>query len=441
MATNVGNILNAAQSAQLQALRKTASQLDDTSLRLATGYAVNGAIDNPANFFIARSLRNRADDLTRLLDGIGQSIRVIQEADHGIEALQKILDQAESYLQDVIDKFHAGEIESGPSVPTNETYVTFNAVSDFVRYVTGQDTNGSSGIHLNSSTSVTIDGNYWRMIPLNYTITPDTVLEFDYSSTLTPEISSIGFENDTNFGNDSNRFFIYGSQLTGITYAAPIGTYTYTGAGAVQHYEIPVGTYFTGNFANLTFIHDDDLNPVGNATFSDITLREGPKQTLGVDPKYEEGYQAILNQIDLLVKDAQYRGINLLAGDDLTTYFNPSNTSKLVTEGINATYQGLGLNAHNFNTVDLVEAKLAQVKAARETVRRYAATVATNLSIIETRQILTNAQINISKEGADELTVADQNEEGAKLLALQTRQQMEITMLALRPVTVLSVLS
>ena len=434
--------MNAAQSAQLQALRKTASQLDDTSLRLATGYAVNSAIDNPANFFIARSLRNRADDLTRLLDGIGQSIRVIQEADHGISAAQKILDQAESYLQDVIDKFHAGEIEYGPTTPTNETYVTFAGPSDFSQYVGGgQDTMGTALITVTGNNTVSFDGNYWKRKAFNYTITANTVLEFDYSSSLLPEISTIGFDNDTNFGNDSNRFFLNGSQTSGISFAAPVGTYQYTGGGAVQHYEIPVGTYFTGSFSYINFIHDDDAAPIGNAVFSNITLREGPKQTLGVDLKYEQGYQAILNQIDFLVKDAHYRGINLLAGDDLTTYFNPSGTSKLVTEGIDATYQGLGLTARNFNTVDLVEEKLAQVKAAHETLRRYAATVATNLSVIETRQILTNAQINISKEGADELTVADQNEEGAKLLALQTRQQMVITMLALRPATILSVLS
>jgi flagellin-like hook-associated protein FlgL len=57
--------------------------------------------------------------------------------------------------------------------------------------------------------------------------------------------------------------------------------------------------------------------------------------------------------------------------------------------------------------------------------------LATSLSIIQTRESFTKSLVETLNEGSDKLVVADQNEEGAKLLALQTRQQLGITALSL----------
>ena len=70
-------------------------------------------------------------------------------------------------------------------------------------------------------------------------------------------------------------------------------------------------------------------------------------------------------------------------------------------------------------------------REALETVRNFGLTLANDLSVIQTREGFTQNMINTLSEGADKLTVADQNEEGAKLLALQTRQQLGVTSLSL----------
>jgi flagellin len=51
--------------------------------------------------------------------------------------------------------------------------------------------------------------------------------------------------------------------------------------------------------------------------------------------------------------------------------------------------------------------------------------------VIQDRQTFTTSLINTLQTGSDALTNADQNEEGASLLALQTRQQLGITSLSL----------
>ena len=148
MVNDVGNILTAAQSARLLAIQKTARQLDGVFLRLATGQKVNSAFDNPGNYFLARSLRNKSADLARLLDGIGQNIRVIEEADHGIKADLKILDLAESYLEEMERKFLAGEIGVAPA--SNDTAVTFAGVGDIITYDGAQDVPASGTVTVNA---------------------------------------------------------------------------------------------------------------------------------------------------------------------------------------------------------------------------------------------------------------------------------------------------
>tara|TARA_R110001592_G_scaffold20926_19_gene84772 strand:- start:11694 stop:13046 length:1353 start_codon:yes stop_codon:yes gene_type:complete len=450
MTLSAGNILDAAQSSRLTAIKQTARKLDETSVRLATGLDVNSALDDPQNYFAAFALRNKAADLTRLLDGITQSIRTVELAEDGLQADLKILDQAESYLLDLEQKYRSGEIETqavqGGFQPTNETDVTFAGVGDLAVYVGSQDSPSSGSITVIDDNQVTFDGNYWRRKAFNYSITPDSVLTFEFRSSLEPEIAAIGFDNDTNFSNgNSHFFFLHGTQTSGITYDAPVATYDYDGSGNWVEVEIPVGTFFTGNFANITFVHDDDALPYGNASYRNITLREGAKQ---VGPTVEQAtrdlaseYIKIVSQIDAIAEDANYRGINLLGGEDLVTDFNRNRTTSLTSKGVDATYNGLGLDVDDFDSIEAVQKKIDQVRKARQTLRRYSATLANNFDVIKMRYDFIRNQISTAKSGADDLTLADQNEEGANMLALQTRQQIQFSILAQPPANILSILS
>ncbi|MET0043070.1 MAG: hypothetical protein ABW100_06080, partial [Candidatus Thiodiazotropha sp. 6PLUC3] len=58
---------------------------------------------------------------------------------------------------------------------------------------TGQDINGTE---VAQGSSLTLAGNVWKKIAFNYTITPDTILEFDFESGEQGEIHGIGFDTD-----------------------------------------------------------------------------------------------------------------------------------------------------------------------------------------------------------------------------------------------------
>lgn len=256
--------LTAALRTNLLSLQGTQRLLDSTQLRLATGLKVNSALDNPNSFFAAQSVNNRASDLGRLLDGIGQGIQVLKAADEGIKSLTSFLEQAQAIAQEALDQ----------------------------------------------------------------------------------------------------------------------------------------------------------ANAAGGAPADQTSL--------------EAQYTEIRAQIDTLVSDAGYRGTNLLDSGTLAVTFNEDASATLTVTGVDFTSAGdLALTQTTFADSTEAQTALDDISAALDTVRAQARTFGNNLNIIQSRQDFTQNLINVLKEGADKLTVADKNEEGAKLLSLQTTQQLGITSLSL----------
>ena len=69
--------------------------------------------------------------------------------------------------------------------------------------------------------------------------------------------------------------------------------------------------------------------------------------------------------------------------------------------------------------------------AALTSLRSQAQSFGSNISTVQIRKDFTKAMINTLQTGADNLTLADTNEEAANMLALQTRQQLSQTALSL----------
>ena len=145
----------------------------------------------------------------------------------------------------------------------------------------------------------------------------------------------------------------------------------------------------------------------------------------------------ILTQIDQLAGDSGFSGINLLDStnsSDLTVVLNESGTSTVTIAAVDFTAGGdLAITnaANNWGGTADIQAAADDLTAALTTLRSQAQAFGSNLSTVQIRQDFTKAMINTLQTGADNLTLADSNEEGANLLALQTRQQLSITALSL----------
>jgi flagellin-like hook-associated protein FlgL len=142
----------------------------------------------------------------------------------------------------------------------------------------------------------------------------------------------------------------------------------------------------------------------------------------------------LLTQIDQLAKDSGFNGINLLNGDNLTVNFNEDGTSSVTINGFTDTAAGdLGIAAaaNNWLANTDIQAALTDITDATSTLRSQGAKLGSSLAVVQTRQDFTKNIINVLQVGADNLTLADSNEEAANLTALQTRQQISTVALSL----------
>jgi hypothetical protein len=161
--------------------------------------------------------------------------------------------------------------------PTNSTcdLVSFITSSPY-GYGGGQD-NGQATV-LNENT-IMIENNAWKAIDFNYNITANTMISFEYASTVPGEISGIAF--DTDLSLSSNRTFkLSGSQSWGIS-----NYNNYTDLGVWKSYSIPVGDFYTGTFNHLVFVADYDASPQNsNAYFRNIQVYENAGSCTNPDP-------------------------------------------------------------------------------------------------------------------------------------------------------------
>ncbi|MCQ2966603.1 MAG: hypothetical protein MJ250_07715 [Alphaproteobacteria bacterium] len=154
----------------------------------------------------------------------------------------------------------------------------------------------------------------------------------------------------------------------------------------------------------------------------DITATNGSNNRA----KYAKQFDNLLQQINELVQDTSYKGINLLNGDDLHVSFNEFDTSFIKLMGVHFDSIGLGLTTseNNWMSNSLIQKNADQLQKAASILRMQAKKYGLNMSVLSTRQNFTEEMINSLKEGADKLTIADINEEASYLLSLQTRQNL-----------------
>lgn len=144
-------------------------------------------------------------------------------------------------------------------------------------------------------------------------------------------------------------------------------------------------------------------------------------------------FDQLMTQVDNLAKDAGYKGTNFLDSGSLVVAFNESGSSALTVTGFDASSTGLSIaaSANQWATDTNVDAAVSDLTAALDTLRADGKTLASNTGVVTTRQDFTTNLINTLTTGADNLTAADTNEEGANMLALQTRQQLGVYALQL----------
>jgi flagellin-like hook-associated protein FlgL len=155
-------------------------------------------------------------------------------------------------------------------------------------------------------------------------------------------------------------------------------------------------------------------------------------------------FSELRRQIDQLARDSGFNGVNLLNADTLQAMFNERQTSSLTITGVRFSVgEDLAINdqQNRFQTDSDINDALAELSQAMSMLRSQSSAFGSNLALVQIRQKFTQEMANTLKTGADNLVLADMNEEGANMLALQTRQQLSTQALSLANQADQSVLS
>ena len=441
------SILSATQTAVILAIKKTQSLVDKTQLALALGRDVSSALDNPQKYFTSQSLSKHASDLMSLLDGIKIDIQRINEANNGISAILKLLNQAQTLISQAgPDLFSSTTkislsnndinaiVAANPGVvysaATGSFYELFgsavswqtaraSALSSSLVIPPGVAANAGVGGHLANITSQAEEtfiesiftGNYWLG-------GSDAANEGQWIWTDGPEAGQ-QFWQGNNLGSTVNGAYT--------DWWTPFQPDNFLGNENYLH-------FWSGPNAWNDLANTDPLGfaaPGYLIEWDSSLLSPTASYSVTKTAQYQTQYLEILRQIDKIAEDSHYLGINLLLNNQLTTFFNPDRSNFLTTQGTDATSNGLGLVDSNFSTQNLVEVMESQVSDAINFLRTYSKSLSIDFSVISMRSDFTPGSINIHKNAADGLVIADENEKGAEMLSLQVRQKLQFQVLAI----------
>jgi flagellin-like hook-associated protein FlgL len=360
----------------LAAIKSTTTAQQQQQLKLATGKRVNSALDNPVNYFTSSGLSNRARDLSSLLDSIGQGVKVIEAADKAIKALTKLVESAQASARQAL--------QSTSTTPK----------------VTGANTTALTG-----TTVLSTAGAGAFVAGDTITVNGTTILTFAAGDDVNDVINNINTNTTLNPGGGPLKVQASLNAQGQIAIEALDGAaLTVSGSAAAK-----VSTLFGG--ATLTA-----------ATNTNTTRKDAAAQ-----------FDALRTQIDQLAADSSYNGINLLDGGSLKVQFNEVNTASVTISGVkfNATGLTIAGATNNWQSDKDINDALGNLTTAITKLRNQASTFGSNLSVVQTRQDFTNNLIDTLETGSDLLVLANQDEEAAKLVTLNTRQQLASTALSL----------
>jgi len=188
-----------------------------------------------------------------------------------------------------------------------------------------------------------------------------------------------------------------------------------------------------------------------NDTVNSATILGGSKT--GGTSGLTSQYNSLIGQLNNLVNDSSYQGVNFLTSGSagtavLTVNFNENASTSITVSGFNAGASGLGIsgggttkavtanstgnltsgsinNAANLNKME------ASLNTALATLQTQSSALASNLSILTARQSFITSMVNTLTVGSTNLVGADTNTESANLLTLQTQNQLGVTALSM----------
>ena len=416
--------LTAAVRQNLLSLQNTTDLINRTQNRLSTGLRVANAIDDPVKFFQAKGLQDRASDFEEKKTGIDQGISTLSTATDAIVAIENLVQQlkglatnaksatTDAEVANIITQFNDLRTQIN-NLTTDATYQGLNLVAGTGSVLEVNFSNDTGSVLTVNSIDVTVKTNGLDIAQLTQgTQSINFNQAFISGGTLSGEgnlLASAGGGLDTanpvhetitvSVGGQTTTIISAGDTFTlaydGITFTVDVYT-SRTAAGSLSASYVTAGTYAIGTTIEFAVVTGMISGQSGGSGFS--------AQSAGT------GLDTSVNRFSVL-------------GSGGMGVFKLTGTSLQVTETDAKRTIGIGFTTE-------LNGRITNLDSALTTLRSRTQTLGANVAVLQTRLDFTKDYVNTMTAGAGKLTLADLNEEGANLLALQTRQQLGIQSLA-----------
>ena len=427
--------LTAAVRQNLLALQSTTDLIGRTQQRLSTGLSVAGPTDDPVAFFQAKGIQDRASDFTEKKANIDQGISSLTAATDAIDAVESLVQQLKGLAVNAKSSTTATEIDNIVS-QFNDLRAQINNLTSDASYQGLNLVNGSgSTLTVNFSNDT---GSILNVASVDIRTKADGLdvaqltaatqgLNFNVASISAGSLTTFGVGTQTLISTLGTTFSATTVDVTvaaqtataisaGDTITLNYGGTSFTvnvisqggfgGYDALSASFITAGTYSVGDTVSFIVATGASYSVTTEATFAATTA--GGVNSGGVLLSIQ--YSQVGN--DLYGTGAIGVGFLKLTGASVTV---------AETDAI----RGVGVGF----TTELND-RIANLDSALTTLRSKAQVLGSIVALLQTRLDFTKTYVNTLTEGAGKLTLADLNQEGANLLALQTRQQLGIQSLA-----------
>ena len=438
MAENIA--LQANVRTNLNAVQDIDKKLNITSERLSTGKDVNKVIDNPTNFFASRSLNDRADSLNARLDGLGNAVQTINAATNGIDGVRNLLANAKALIDDALAESSAqarqeiGEqfntlLDQAALIAKDSSFRGTNLLRDNqdlnIQFAEnagdselkvkgldiqgpGENTNGRSSVSVQSSAtraseatsgSVASNASQASVASVASSASSGSV---ESRASIASQVSVASGSTQASQGSVADD----GSGNSQASIGSAAGSVSQDSVASQAAIQSEASSASSASVASQAeFFSNASEASSGSVASANVTFTQEFAFTLQGDPNDEDSVVG-------LKKASTVPGIGAAFG-----------------QGVNSGEFRIDFGSDRFK--DELTSLSQSIDKFDEALATQNARLATNLNVVNVRQDFTDGLINTLEAGADDLVLADTEEEGANLTALQTRQQLATQTLAI----------
>lgn len=490
MPYNLSGSSSTAISSALYRNKSITSKFNKDSVALSTGKRINTSYDNSTLYFKDMRLTERADGISSVLDGISTIVTELNSFSSSIDSLSDLLQLAKSiansardstnYIQPIVgNKLEVDRTdmlldltgvatENKENPPNKDTFLLRTGDADKIEsdYLMTKDTTlRDLGLEEGEEFNIKIGEYDWitlKIDNLDLKVTDffgqvsnkleKTSTNEDGSLTKikgddifkvsilegkltleTKDLSPILIDDATNYNNEFERYSTlnaFGFDMSNtiqVSIEDDWNVQNLMDSINNQSNDI-IATINNEGHLEVTSIYGKDLviaDQIGQSAYA-FGISGVSDSSVSDRTNYAGRYNDLLKQIDSLVDDSYFNGINLLKGDSIKAIFSENGDTYRTINGTMLDSKSLGLESavNDWQDISDISDVINNIDSALEKLERVASSFDRASAMIQSRDTFMTAISETFQTSAIKLTEADANEVAIEQLSISTQQQL-----------------